>query len=93
MSCFQVVAFLEFYFGALDLIWRAIWCAIWCAIQHLEDVLAVGVVAHGVGVGAELVGGTPAVVEGDFFRASDEQPLALLDGFHKVAGLGQGTVR
>ena len=46
-----------------------------------------------MGVGAELVGGTPAVVEGDFFRAGDEQSLALLDGFHKIGGLSKGAVR
>lgn len=42
---------------------------------------------------AELAGGNELLLIGDLFRAADQQPLAMLDGPHKLRRLQQRVMR
>ena len=61
-------------------------------VGQAEEVLAVLVVFHRGGDGAEAVGADPAVAVGDAFEAGDLQAGALLDHLDEDGGLGEGVM-
>ena len=61
-------------------------------LRQPQQILAILVLAHGFGEGAELVGGDPALAEGDGFEAGDLQAGAFLDGLDEDRGFGEGVV-
>ena len=62
-------------------------------MQHLQEILAVGVFAHGSGQVLHLLCIYPLLAVGDLFRAGDFQSLPVLDGLDSLAGLDQAFVR
>ena len=61
-------------------------------LGQAEEVLAVLVVFHRGGDGAEALGADPAVAVGDAFEAGDLQAGALLDYLDEDGGLGEGVM-
>ena len=54
--------------------------------------MPVAVLGKRLGECFELFRRDPALAEGDFFRASDLEPLALFDGSDELAGFEQAVV-
>ena len=62
-------------------------------LQHSQQVLTVGVLAHRLRDPLDVVAADVAHAIGDFLDAADHQPLALFDGLHELRGLEQRLVR
>src|SRR5262245_56303530 len=61
-------------------------------VQQAAQVLAVGVVLHGVGDAQDVDGADQAQLVGDLLDARDHEPLPLLDGLDERRGLQERLV-
>ena len=57
--------------------------------QQIPQVHGISTLAHGLGLGFDLIRANPAVVPGDLFETGDLEPLPGLDGLDEVAGFKQ----
>ena len=58
-------------------------------LREIQEIFAVIVFGHGLGDGGEMLGGNPALFEGDFLEAGHLEALSFLDDLDEGRGLGE----